>query len=468
MKRTALYILVFTEEQAQIKEGSLKSQEQRLREYVDRKNSESSKWGQIVAVFIEEGRSGKDMERPELQKMLLGIKQSLFDVVMVTEISRLSRSTRDFCNLLELFKAQNCQILSLREQFDTTTAAGEMMMHMLMNFAQFERQQTAERVKANIRARIKRGLYNGGSAPLGYTFDPEHKGRLKIIEEEARTVKECFNTFLKEGSLAAACKSLNKRGFAPKKFRIGGGKYRVGLPHFTFYTLHRILTNPVYIAKRKLVEEGKQVFIPAQWAPILDENIFFKVKETLSRNKDRYKPDTYKIHPYLLSGLLECGICGQVLIGKSSHGRSKKYFYYAHGSQIRRNSTTQNPGCHCPLGQLSAIPLEKSIMTRIKTLVEESGVVSGFLEKAKQEQNTIILDQKISEQKKRIDNNRYKIEALLTHLEKMPTGSKAHSFYGRLKELEDQKDKLHEELSLFETELMTQVEVTHPEVYLDR
>src|SRR3989338_3841396 len=213
MKRTALYILVFTEEQAQIKEGSLKSQEQRLREYVDRKNSESSKWGQIVAVFIEEGRSGKDMERPELQKMLLGLKQSLFDVVMVTEISRLSRSTRDFCNLLELFKAQNCQILSLREQFDTTTAAGEMMMHMLMNFAQFERQQTAERISANFRARAKRGLYNGGAAPLGFTFDSDHKGQLKILDDEAMTVRECYSTFLKEGTLSSCAKSLNQRGF---------------------------------------------------------------------------------------------------------------------------------------------------------------------------------------------------------------------------------------------------------------
>jgi len=386
MKRIALYIRVSTEEQAQIKEGSLKSQEQRLREYVDRRNSESTKWGQIVAVFIEEGRSGKDMERPELQKMLLGIKQNLFDVVMVTEISRLSRSTRDFCNLLELFKTHSCQILSLREQFDTTTAAGEMMMHMLMNFAQFERQQTAERVKANVMARIKRGLYNGGTTPLGYAFDKENKGRLTVIAEEAKTVKECFNTFLKEGSLALAAKSLNERGFVPKKLRMGGGKYRVGLPNFTVSTLHYLLTNPVYIGKRPYIENGKEVWVSAQWQAIIDENIFFKVKEVLLKNKDRYKPDTYKRHPYLLSGILLCGLCNQVLVGKSSYGRSGKYFYYAHGSQIRRNSTTQNPGCHCSLGQLRAIPLEKEIMERIKTLVGEPKTVSNFLEKAKKEQ----------------------------------------------------------------------------------
>ncbi|MBI3019311.1 MAG: recombinase family protein [Deltaproteobacteria bacterium] len=79
----------------------------------------------------------------------------------------ISRSTKDFCNLLELFDKFKCKILSLREQFDTTTAAGEMMLNMLMNFAQFERKQLAERVQANVNARAKRGLYNGGPLPLG-------------------------------------------------------------------------------------------------------------------------------------------------------------------------------------------------------------------------------------------------------------------------------------------------------------
>lgn len=61
-----------------------------------------------------------------------------------------------------------CSFMSLREDFDTTTAAGEMLLFQLMNFAQFERKQTSERVSANILARASRGLYNGGTIPLGF------------------------------------------------------------------------------------------------------------------------------------------------------------------------------------------------------------------------------------------------------------------------------------------------------------
>ncbi|MBI2645629.1 MAG: recombinase family protein [Deltaproteobacteria bacterium] len=273
MKKIALYIRVSTEEQAENPEGSLKSQEQRLREHVSRRN-ESESWGEIKGVFIERGKSGKDTNRPELQKMLLGIKSSLFELVLMTEISRLSRSTRDFCNMFDLFRSHNCQILSLREQFDTTTAAGEMMMHMLMNFAQFERQQTAERVKANSRARAKRGLYNGGISPLGYISDIQNKGRLLIVEEEAKVIKECFKTFLEKGSLVPAVQDLNKRGFSPKKIKVGSNKKYLRASYFTTDYLYRVLTNPVYIAKKRFVEDGKEHLVPAQWPAIIDEKTF--------------------------------------------------------------------------------------------------------------------------------------------------------------------------------------------------
>ncbi|MEK7790232.1 MAG: recombinase family protein [Deltaproteobacteria bacterium] len=465
MKRIVLYCRVSTEEQAAIKEGSLISQEQRLREYVERRNG-SELWGKIVAVFVEPGRSAKDTNRPELQKMLLGVKQGLFDLILVTEISRLSRSTLDFCNLLELFKKHRCQILSLREQFDTTTAAGEMMMHMLMNFAQFERQQTGERLRANFTARKKRGLRNGGAAPLGYTFDKDHKGKLKVLEEEARVVRECFQTFLTEGSLSAACKSLNQRGLSPKRIREGGGLPRVGSKTFMVHSLRHILTNPVYIAKVSVNENGKTVLFPAQWPLIIEQSVFEAVRERLSKNKDRFKPDTYKRHPYVLSGILECGLCGQALVGKSAHGRNGKHFYYAHGSQIRRNSVTKNPGCHCSIGSLKAIPLEQTMMRRLNALIGQPEVVSVFLEKAREDQNTSAIERRIKDQKQLIDENQEKIEKVLSHLESLPTGSRAHSLYDRLTQLEEKKKKLQEDLNRLETELLTQIEIIDPEAYV--
>ena len=115
-------------------------------------------------------------------------------MILVTDLSRLSRSIRDFCGLLDLFKETKAKFLSLKEQFDTSSAAGEMMLFNMINLAQFERRQISERVSMNFHSRALRGLRNGGSAVLGFTIDPTNKSVMKIQEEDAKLVKVIFDT----------------------------------------------------------------------------------------------------------------------------------------------------------------------------------------------------------------------------------------------------------------------------------
>jgi site-specific DNA recombinase len=145
--RIALYIRVSTEEQAQNPEGSIKNQEERLRTMIKLKNMEG-RFGEITNVFIDRAKSGKDTNRPQLQKLLLGIRKREIDLVMVSELSRISRSIRDFAAIWELMQQNSCGFYSLRENFDTTTAAGEMGFFTVANIAQFERRQISERVSA--------------------------------------------------------------------------------------------------------------------------------------------------------------------------------------------------------------------------------------------------------------------------------------------------------------------------------
>src|SRR5262245_43906629 len=114
----ALYVRVSTEEQAENPEGSIKSQEQRLRAQVELRNSEAH-FGEITGVYIDRAKSGKDTNRAELQRLLKAIQRREITLVMVTELSRLSRSIKDFSEIWELMRANGCEFLSLREQFDT-------------------------------------------------------------------------------------------------------------------------------------------------------------------------------------------------------------------------------------------------------------------------------------------------------------------------------------------------------------
>lgn len=230
--------------------------------------------------------------------MLQDIRDQKLDLVMSSELSRISRNMKDFSEIWELMKFNSCGFQSLRENFDTTTAAGEMVLYTIANIAQFERRQVSERVSANVNERARRGLYNGGSVPVGYKLIENKPGFLEIDLEQAKVVKIAFETFLKEESLSTAAKWLNKNGYSLKKAMQGGGnKARTGAFHVD--NLHRMLTNIAYIGKKKYKENGEEKIATAVWEPLVDEITFERVQNKLKKNKSRKKPHSKTRYPYL-------------------------------------------------------------------------------------------------------------------------------------------------------------------------
>ncbi len=150
--------------------------------------------------------------------MLADLSSGRINLVLATELSRLSRSIKDFCGLWDLFKEMGASFVTLREHFDTTTAAGQMMVFNLINFVQYERLQTAERISANWASRAKRGLWNGGTIPLGYDRNPKSPGTLVPNSEEAEAVRTIFKTFLEVGSLRQTCLELSRLGIRSKRY----------------------------------------------------------------------------------------------------------------------------------------------------------------------------------------------------------------------------------------------------------
>jgi DNA invertase Pin-like site-specific DNA recombinase len=154
-------------------------------------------FGVLVDSYCDEGKSAKSIKgRPEFQRLLSDVQSGRVNLIIATELSRLSRSIRDFCEIWDLLKQYGASFITLRESFDTTTASGEMMVFNLINFAQYERRQTAERIQANWQSRAKRGLFNGGTIPFGYDRNPKNKGELLINEGEAKQVREIFELSL--------------------------------------------------------------------------------------------------------------------------------------------------------------------------------------------------------------------------------------------------------------------------------
>ena len=380
--KIALYIRVSTEEQAENPEGSIKNQEQRLREAVAYRNRQSS-FGEIAGIYIDAGISAKDMNRPRLQEMLREVRLGNINLVLVTELSRLSRNNRDFLSMWDMMHDQKCSFMSLREDFDTTTAAGEMLLFQLMNFAQFERKQTSERVVANILARAGRGLYNGGSIPLGFKKNHEKSGYLEVDQEHAPTVKLAFDTFLKEGSLSRTARWLNDNGHKSKAHLEGGGsKMRLG--HFTVDNLQILLRNKAYIGVKAYRQKGEWKETKAVWEAIVDETVFHRVNETLTKNKNKLKPITDRTkHPYILSGVSFCMTCGDFMPGKSATGRNGKVPYYEHSWATKRESCLSKKTFKCAPHRVQAKKIEPLVWEEFCRFLDSKEFILSLMEKVK-------------------------------------------------------------------------------------
>ena len=176
--RAVGYIRVSTTEQAE--EGiSLDNQRKRIGAFCIAKEWE------LVNVYEDAGKSGKDLNRDAVQKLIDDCGKGIFDAVVVYRVDRLSRRQRDLWFLLDdVFEPNNIGFVSVNEPFDTTSAFGRASLGMIGVFAQLERDLIAERTKDALRYKKERGEYLG-TVPLG--FDAVD-GELKENDELA-TVK---------------------------------------------------------------------------------------------------------------------------------------------------------------------------------------------------------------------------------------------------------------------------------------
>ena len=444
MKSVGIYIRVSTEEQARIQDGSLVSQRNRLEEYVEGQNRREAGWGKIVGVYVDEGRSGKDMRRSEFQRLLQDIKTGKVNVIMATELSRLSRSIKDFCELWEMFKKYGTSLITLRENFDTTNAAGELMVFNMINFSQFERKQTAERISANWASRAKRGLWNGGTIPLGYDRNPKNPGELLPSPTESKQVKEIFELFLKVGSVRKTCLEMSKKGCFSKHYTNKHGIEKGG-GHMTVMSLQRILTNRAYIGLREIgIKSGKVEVVKANWPAIVDLELFNRVQDRLALNKNKYKPDEWKRYAYPLTEMVICGECGKHMGGKSAHGKNAKHYYYAHPRQLHTDGINHLKKCR--LERVRAPRTEEMVLRSLKKLVSDPKLLDHWLEIYARGTQTELpaVEGRLKSLEIEIQTQTRREQNLVTRLADLPSDVSADPIYKQLQAIADKRKELEQ------------------------
>lgn len=442
------YCRVSTEEQALRNEGSLESQKHRLSSFVDLKNMQTPGWGEAVDWYIDEGLSAKDTRRPELQRLLADMRRGRVNLLLVTDISRLSRSIRDFCVLLDDMNRAKAKFLSLKDQFDTSTPAGEMMLFNMINLAQFERRQISERVAMNFHSRALRGLRNGGPAILGYQVDPANKSRFVVSEKEADEVRLIFNMFIEEGSTYRAAAKLRQLGITPKAPSTKSNSDDEA--QWTTQTLQNMLRNYSYIGLREvnkvykhenqedLKTHQRHQLVKAAWPAIISEETFATAQRMLDANQalERSRLEKSQWRAFVLSGYSACGECGRPLVGSTGHGRVSSTRYYIH-RPIEGKSVT------CSVKCFRADEIEEAVVNHLEMVIEKAGYLDG-IEKtlAAQGGDTVsLLAVKKRKLEQKIAKAEKSIKALIRVQLEAENDTALREVYGNeLKELKAEKD----------------------------
>ena len=282
--RCAIYTRVSTDHGLDQEFNSLDAQYDAASAYI--KSQAHAGWTLIRSRYDDGGYSGGSTDRPDLQKLLDDIRSRRIDVIVVYKVDRLTRSLADFAKLVELFDAHGVSFVSVTQQFNTTTSMGRLTLNVLLSFAQFEREVTSERIRDKIAASKRKGLWVGGTLPLGYEMKD---GKIAIIEEEAELVRSIFRRYLELGSVNELLRDLRERNIRTKTRLLSTGATRGGIP-FGRGALYYLLSNHFYIGEVKYKNE----ILPGEQPPIMDRALFDAVRQkslaqwshrTIVRNK---------------------------------------------------------------------------------------------------------------------------------------------------------------------------------------
>ena len=353
-KRCAIYTRKSSEEGLDKEFNSLEAQrESGINKILSQKHEG---WELIPDHYDDGGISGGTMERPALKRLLEDIKAGKIDVVVVYKIDRLSRSMFDFLSMIKFFDEHNVSFVSVTQDLNTESAMGRLVLNVLQSFAQFEREIASERIKDKIALSKKKGMWMGGTIPLGYDAI---EGKLEVNEDESDVVRAIFRKFAETASATNVVKYLKQKGYKTKGRVSRRGKHYPPRD-FTKSGLYQILRNKLYIGKIEHKEKGE--VYDGLHEPIVSMKLWNQVQEILDTNVVKRTRTTSDDRPYLLKGILE-DPDGYSLTPTFTKKKDRIYRYYVSTQAIKKSYSS------CKLKTISAPLLEDIILGYVRRVL---------------------------------------------------------------------------------------------------
>ena len=344
--RCAVYTRKSTEEGLDQDFNSLDAQREACEAYIA--SQASLGWKLSPSHYDDGGISGGTMERPALRQLLDDIKLGQIDVVVVYKIDRLTRSLMDFAKIVDVFDEKGVSFVSVTQQFNTTTSMGRLTLNVLLSFAQFEREVTAERIRDKVAASKKKGMWMGGVIPLGYRSENK---KLVVDTEEANTVRHLFTRYLELGSVKQLSEEAKEQGLVGRITRQKDGTLRKTAP-FGRGNLYHLLSNPIYTGK---VRHQEKVYAGEHDA-IIDDELWNDVQIRMSENTKERCSTTNTRSASILTGL-GFDETGDRLSPVHAMKNGVRYRYYI-SNRLSNAGSSKADGWRLP-----ALELEQAVLT---------------------------------------------------------------------------------------------------------
>lgn len=441
----AVYTRKSTDENLNSDFNSLDSQREYCQAFI--KSREPEGWKVCPIEYNDPGFSGGNMDRPGLKKLIADARNGKFQVVVCYKYDRLSRNTRDFLHILDIFDRNGVAFVSVTQPIDTTSSIGRLMRSILMDFAQFEREMIAERTRDKMAAMARKGKRTGGYPIIGYDINYEKKC-LEVNTEESVQVQEMFTEYLKTRSLSETAKAMNAKGCRMKAWITQQGTPKGG-QKFNKANLWYLLRNPLYIGKIRHKEETYDGEHPA----IISEDIFHEVQKTFERNGDGKVRKSIKnrSHTFLLKGLLRCTCCKTAMTPSSCLPRKQSRFYYYKCLSVSKLDKTA-----CRVRSVPAKAIEDFVTARLKQLSANTKLVDKIIRQSRLLTGKDMPAKREEKQQLAVRLGKVSLEAnnLVAVLAQEGPDSQSRTFIAeKLAELKAQRDELEAKSALLNSEI---------------
>jgi DNA invertase Pin-like site-specific DNA recombinase len=334
--RCGIYTRKSTEEGLDQEFNSLDAQYEACAAFITSQRHEG--WSLMRDRYDDGGFSGGNMDRPALKRLLADVQAGKVDTIVVYKVDRLTRALSDFAKIVEVLDARGASFVSITQAFNTTTSMGRLTLNVLLSFAQFEREVISERVRDKIAASRKKGMWMGGTVPLGY--DVQNR-KLVVNQAEAETVRHIMRRYTALGCGRLLLEELLRDGICTKP-----RSNRDGAP-FQRGPLFYLLSNRVYLGE----VQHRGSYYPGEHRAIVDQPLWDAVQETLARMRSSERRRATCKSPSLLVGLVY-DQQGRRMQPSHANKAGRRYRYYVTAADA---VTTDEPAARLPAHDLEEV-----------------------------------------------------------------------------------------------------------------